>query len=81
MARSKITAAYQLRFKTGERLVRDRFLRLLTDIQFQRNDIDFHRGTFRVHGDVVDVYPAGEELAYRVEFFGDEVDRITQIDH
>ena len=66
--------------KTGERLVRDRFLRLLTDIQYQRNDIDFHRGTFRVHGDVVDVYPAGEELAYRVEFFGDEVDRITQID-
>lgn len=66
--------------KTGERLVRDRFLRLLTDIQYQRNDIDFHRGTFRVHGDVVDVYPAGEELAYRVEFFGDEVDRITRID-
>ena len=66
--------------KRGERRVRDRFLRLLTDIQYQRNDIDFHRSTFRVHGDVVDVFPAGEELAYRMEFFGDEVDRITKID-
>jgi excinuclease ABC subunit B len=66
--------------KKGERLVRDRFLRLLTDIQYQRNDIDFHRSTFRVRGDVVDVYPAGEELAYRIDFFGDEVDRITKID-
>jgi excinuclease ABC subunit B len=66
--------------KKGERLVRDRFLRLLTDIQYQRNDIDFHRSTFRVRGDVVDVYPASEELAYRIDFFGDEVDRITKID-
>jgi excinuclease ABC subunit B len=66
--------------KRGERRVRDRFLRLLTDIQYTRNDIDFHRSTFRVRGDVVDVFPAGEELAYRMEFFGDEVDRITQID-
>jgi len=69
-----------IRVKKGARMVRDRFLRLLTDIQYQRNDIDFHRSTFRVRGDVVDVYPAGEELAYRMEFFGDEVDRITQID-
>lgn len=66
--------------KVGERRVRDKFLRQLTDIQYQRNDIDFHRGTFRVRGDVIDIYPAGEELAYRVEFFGDDVDRITQID-
>jgi excinuclease ABC subunit B len=66
--------------KRGERRVRDRFLRLLTDIQYQRNDIDFHRSTFRVRGDVVDVFPAGEELAYRIEFFGDEVERITKID-
>lgn len=64
----------------GERRVRDKFLRHLTDIQYQRNDIDFHRGTFRVHGDVVDVFPAGEEIAYRIEFFGDEVDRITKLD-
>lgn len=66
--------------KTGERRVRDKFLRQLTDIQYARNDIDFHRSTFRVRGDVVDVFPANEELAYRVEFFGDEVDRITKID-
>ncbi len=66
--------------KAGERRVRDKMMRQLTDIQYQRNDIDFHRGTFRVHGDVVDVYPAGEEVAYRIEFFGDEVERITKID-
>lgn len=64
----------------GERRVRDKFLRQLTDIQYQRNDIDFHRSTFRVRGDVVDIFPAGEEVAYRVEFFGDEIDRITKID-
>jgi excinuclease ABC subunit B len=66
--------------KLDERRVRDKFLRQLTDIQYQRNDIDFHRGTFRVRGDVVDVFPAGEELAYRIEFFGDEIERITKID-
>jgi excinuclease ABC subunit B len=66
--------------KRGERKVRDKFLRQLTDIQYQRNDIDFHRSTFRVRGDVVDVFPAGEELAYRMEFFGDEVERIIKID-
>src|SRR5438270_1286951 len=66
--------------EVGERKVRDKFLRQLTDIQYQRNDIDFHRSTFRVRGDVVDVFPAGEELAYRIEFFGDEVERITKID-
>lgn len=64
----------------GERRQQDKFIRLLTDIQYQRNDIDFHRGTFRVKGDVVDVFPAGSDVAYRVEFFGDEVDRITKID-
>ncbi len=64
----------------GERRVRDKFLRHLTDIQYQRNDIDFHRGTFRVRGDVVDIFPAGEEVAYRMEFFGDEVERITKLD-
>ena len=64
----------------GERRVRDKLLRQLTDIQYQRNDVDFHRGTFRVRGDVVDVYPAGEEWAYRIDMFGDEVERITKID-
>jgi excinuclease ABC subunit B len=66
--------------KVGTRTVRDKFLRHLNDIQYQRNDIDFHRSTFRVRGDVVDVFPAGEELAYRIEFFGDDVERITKID-
>ncbi|MGH7241075.1 MAG: excinuclease ABC subunit UvrB, partial [Candidatus Saccharimonadales bacterium] len=64
----------------GERRVRDKLLRQLTDIQYARNDVDFHRGTFRVRGDVVDVFPAGEEVAYRIELFGDEIDRITQVD-
>ncbi|MDZ7744883.1 MAG: excinuclease ABC subunit UvrB [Candidatus Saccharibacteria bacterium] len=66
--------------KRGSRRVRDKLLRQLTDIQYQRNDIDFHRGTFRVRGDVVDVFPAGEEVAYRIEFFGDEIERITRLD-
>lgn len=66
--------------KVGERRVRDKLLRQLTDIQYQRNDIDFHRSTFRVRGDVVDVFPASEELAYRIEFFGDEIERITKLD-
>lgn len=66
--------------KRGERRQQDKFIRLLTDIQYSRNDIDFSRGTFRVRGDVVDVCPAGSETAYRLEFFGDDVDRITQID-
>jgi excinuclease ABC subunit B len=66
--------------KVGERKVRDKLLRQLTDIQYQRNDIDFHRSTFRVRGDVVDVFPAGEEWAYRLEFFGDEIERITKVD-
>lgn len=64
----------------GERRQQDKFVRLLTDIQYQRNDIDFHRGTFRVKGDVVDVFPAGSDVAYRIDFFGDEVERITRID-
>lgn len=64
----------------GERRVQDKFVRQLTDIQYQRNDIDFHRGTFRVKGDVVDVFPAGSDVAYRIEFFGDQIDRITRID-
>jgi excinuclease ABC subunit B len=66
--------------KAGETKKRDKLLRHLTDIQYRRNDIDFHRGTFRVRGDVVDIFPAGEEIAYRVEFFGDEVDKITKVD-
>jgi len=63
----------------GERKVRDKFIRQLTDIQYQRNDIDFHRSTFRVRGDVVDVMPASEQSAYRIEFDGDVVEKITKI--
>lgn len=70
----------RIRIQVGERRVRDKLLRQLTDIQYTRNDIDFHRGTFRVRGDVVDVFPAGEEVAYRLEFFGDEIERIVKID-
>lgn len=65
--------------ETGESRKRDKLLRHLTDIQYQRNDVDFHRSTFRVRGDTVDVFPAGGEEAYRIEFFGDEVDRITKV--
>ncbi len=65
----------------GQELDRDHLLRRLVQIQYKRNDIDFHRGTFRVRGDVVDVFPAYEELsAIRIEFFGDEVENIYEID-
>ena len=73
-------AEMSIHVTVGERRQQDKFVRLLTDIQYQRNDIDFHRGTFRVKGDVVDVFPAGSDVAYRIEFFGDEVERITRID-
>lgn len=69
-----------VKLSVGEIRKRDKLLRQLTDIQYRRNDIDFHRGTFRVRGDVVDVFPASEELAYRLEFFGDELERILQMD-
>lgn len=60
---------------------RDEVIRNLIDIQYDRNEADFHRGTFRVRGDVVEVYPADyTDTAVRVEFFGDEIDRITEID-
>src|SRR6516165_10157893 len=60
---------------------RDRVLRKLVDIQYQRNDYDFHRGTFRVRGDIVEVFPAYEESrAVRVEFFGDQVEALYEID-
>ena len=60
---------------------RDEVLRSLIDMQYDRNDLDFHRGTFRVRGDVVEIIPAYEsDVAIRVEFFGDEIDRITEVD-
>ncbi len=73
-------AEMAISLRRGERRKQDKFIRLLTDIQYQRNDIDFHRGTFRVRGDVVDIFPSGAESAVRLEFFGDEVERITILD-
>jgi len=70
-----------INLEVGQEYRRDRLLRRLVDIQYQRNDIDFHRGTFRVRGDVVEIFPAhSENLAVRVEFWGDEIERIVEID-
>jgi len=67
--------------KVGEEFRRDNLLRMLVDIQYERNDIDFHRGTFRVRGDVVEVFPAYEsDTAVRIEFFGDTVEAIREVD-
>jgi excinuclease ABC subunit B len=59
---------------------RDKVLRHLVDIHYERNDVDFARGRFRVRGDTLEVFPAYDDLAYRVEFWGDEIDRITEIE-
>ncbi|EYF02739.1 excinuclease ABC subunit UvrB [Chondromyces apiculatus] len=70
-----------IKLEKGEEFRRDELLRRLVDIQYTRNDIDFHRGTFRVRGDVVEIFPAYEEsLAIRVEFFGDEIEAIKEVD-
>ena len=70
-----------LSLRPGMMKDRDDVIRRLIDIQYDRNDIDFKRGTFRVRGDVVEIFPvASTENAIRVEFFGDEVDRISEID-
>ncbi len=70
-----------VRLERGMTLDRNQLLRQLVDIQYSRNDVDFHRGTFRVRGDSVEVFPAYEEdRALRIEFFGDEVETISEID-
>ena len=70
-----------LSLRPGMEKDRDEVLRALVDMQYDRNDMNFERGTFRVRGDVVEVFPIGSsEHAVRVEFFGDEIDRITEID-
>ncbi len=66
--------------RRGEIRKRDKVLRHLTEIYYERNDYDFRRGTFRVRGDTLEVRPAGQEIAIRVEFWGDEVERITEVD-
>lgn len=73
-------AEMSIKLSLGQRYKHDKFLRHLGDIQYHRNDLDFARGNFRVRGDTVDIYPSGRETAYRVEFFGDEVERILEID-
>lgn len=73
-------AEMSIKLSLGQRYKHDKFLRHLSDIQYHRNDLDFARGNFRVRGDTVDIYPSGRETAYRVEFFGDEVERILEID-
>ncbi len=65
--------------RTGDRCERNDLLGRLADIQYSRNDIDFQRGTFRVRGDVVELHPSYESFAIRVEFFGDEIEKITYI--
>jgi excinuclease ABC subunit B len=65
--------------QTGLAIERDDLLRRLVDLQYERNDMDFGRGKFRVRGDCVDVQPAYEQFAYRAEFFGDRVDRLARI--
>ena len=67
--------------RVGQEIERNDLMRKLVDIQFERNDIDFQRGRFRVHGDVVEIFPASrDERALRIEFFGDEIDRIREVD-
>jgi excinuclease ABC subunit B len=63
----------------GQRIARDEILASLVEVQYNRSDLDFRRGTFRVRGDVVEVFPAYEEQAVRIELWGDEVDRLTKI--
>ena len=70
-----------LELRQGDRIDRDEIIRRLIAVQYERNDYDFHRGTFRVRGDVVEVFPANEEsIALRIELFGDVVDAISRID-
>ena len=74
-------ASMSVSLRPGMKKDRDECIRELINIQYDRNDMDFQRGTFRVRGDVIEVLPAmADKNAYRIEFFGDEIDRITQID-
>ncbi len=72
--------AVTVHIQQGERRDRTKLLRQLVEIQYERNEYDLRRGTFRVRGDTLELQPAYEEVAYRIEFFGDEIERITRID-
>src|SRR6202451_829340 len=69
-----------LLLEKGQRIRRDDITRRLVEILYERNDADFRRGTFRVRGDVIEVFPTYDENAYRIELFGDEIDSLSQID-
>ncbi|SUP58958.1 excinuclease ABC subunit B [Weissella viridescens] len=70
-----------INLRVGEEIERNDLMRKLVDIQFERNDIDFQRGRFRVRGDVLEIFPASSDAkALRIEFFGDEIDRIREVD-
>ena len=69
-----------VKLRKGENLVRNKFLRQLVDSLYSRNEIEFNRGNFRVSGDTVDVYPAYSDIAFRISFWGDEIDEIESFD-
>src|SRR2546426_1281991 len=69
-----------LTLRRGETRKRDKVLRFLTDIFYERNDYNFVRGKFRVRGDTMDIHPVGQDAAVRIEFWGDSIERITEID-
>src|SRR3990172_3445177 len=64
----------------GQRISRQEILKRLVEIQYERNDLEFKRGTFRVRGDVIEIFPTYDDYAYRIELFGDEVERLSRID-
>ena len=74
------TTGLTLYLKAGEKRDRDSVLKSLVDVQYERNDLDFARGRFRVRGDVVEVFPAYDDSALRIEWFGDEIEKIVEID-
>jgi excinuclease ABC subunit B len=72
--------SFVLSLRSGERRKRDKVLRQLVDMQYERNDYNFVRGKFRIRGDTLEIYPAYEEVATRIEFWGDEIERIVEVD-
>jgi excinuclease ABC subunit B len=72
--------SFVLSLKRGEKYIRDKVVRQLVDMQYERNDIDFTRGKFRIRGDTLEIQPAYEEMALKFEFFGNEVERIVRVD-
>ena len=69
-----------LLLEKGQRIKREDITRRLVEILYERNDVDFRRGTFRVRGDIIEVYPTYDENAFRIELFGDEIESLSQID-